>query len=423
MRNFSLIMDYYSREDVQKAILEASKNREIVGIYENGNFGKRPNIIQYQDDILQMVKSGMISFHGSVERWSNPMLLRSGMLPQEQDKLRIGWDLILDPDCSDFEIGKIAVKTIVEALKDHGIKSYYIKLTGGKGFHIGIPFEAFPKTINSKPIEKLYPELPRKIILYLKDYIREQLKENILAFDDPLSIAERIKKPIGEIIDQDGLDPFKVVEIDPMMANPRHMFRLPYSLHEKTLLVSLPISLSQLDKLKRGYAYPPRVKVSKKFLTEKPKLREASSLVVEASDWFETHKKEEKKIEYLGPKRKIREIPKKYFSPCIIKTLQGLQDGRKRSLFILITYLKNMGWSWEKLEDEIMKWNSKNIPPLQENYIRTQIRWHKRQPKNILPPNCDNNNFYKSIGTCVKDNYCRNLKNPINYAFRKMKKK
>ncbi len=82
-----------------------------------------------------------------------------------------------------------------------------------------------------------------------------------------------------------------------------------------------------------------------------------------------------------------------------------------------------MGWSWEKLEDEIMKWNSKNIPPLQENYIRTQIRWHKRQPKNILPPNCDNNNFYKSIGTCVKDNYCRNLKNPINYAFRKMKKK
>lgn len=419
----SIIREYYFRKDIQKAILSAAKDREIVGIYKNGNFGKRPNILQYENDVEEMVKSGIISFHGSVERWSNPMMLRAGMLPKDQDELRIGWDLIIDPDCPDFDLAKISVKTIVETLKDHGIKSYFIKMTGGKSFHVGIPFESFPKTINSKPIETLYPDLAKKVILYIRNYIKEPLKENFLAFDDPVSIATRIGKSIQEITDEDGLNSLEVVNIDPMMANPRHMFRLPYALHEKTFLASVPISISQLDKLKRGYGYPPKVKIWKKFLSEKPKLREASSLIVEALDRYELAKKEDVGLRPRPAGRKLKEIPKKYFSPCILKILDGLQDGRKRSLFILITYLKNMGWDWKKIEDEITKWNSKNIPPLAENYVRSQLRWHQRQPRNILPPNCSNKNFYLNIGTCAKDRYCQNIKNPINYAFRKMKKK
>jgi hypothetical protein len=430
MKNFSLIWNYYSRKDVQEALLEAAKDREIVGVFPSGNFGKRPNVLLYSNDILEMVKRSVVSFHGSVERWSNPMVLESGMIKQELDKLRIGWDLIIDPDCPDFEIAKLTTKIILEALKDHGVKNYSLKLTGGKSFHIGIPFEAFPEKINFQNTEKLYPELPQKIIEYLKDYVKEQLKEEFLALENPLAIAERLKKPITEITNKDGLDAFKVAQIDSMLVASRHMFRLPFSLHEKSLLVSLPVNPSELDKLKKEDAHPSKVKVSNKFLRRKMELKEANALIIEAMDWSEKYKIVEEKIPYTGPKRMIREITnKKYFPPCILKILNGLTDGKKRSVFILPNYLRNMGWDWDKVEKELLSWNKKNTPPLPERYIRTQLRWHKRQRRNLLPPNCLNENFYISMGVHLPDDICKGwtkkvtIKNPVNYPFRKMKKK
>ena len=427
MKNFSTVWRYYSREDVQQALLEVAKNREVVGVYANGNFDKRPNVLIYPEDIIQMVKKGVVSFHGSVERWSNPMALESGMLKQEMDKLRIGWDLIIDPDCPDFEIAKLTVKIIIQALEDHGIKNYSLKYTGGKSFHVGLPFESFPTKVNNKKTETLYPELPKSIIEYLKDYVREQLKEELLTLDTALAIAERVGKPITDITDENGLDPFKVVQIDSMIASPRHMFRLPYALHEKSLLVSVPIEVSQLDKLKKGYGNPLRVKVKTKFLTYKPELKEARSLVIEALDWTERHRVEEERVPYTTPRRRIRTVPKKYFPPCILKILQGLSDGRKRSVFILINFLRNMGWDWDKVEEELREWNTRNKPPLPNNYVKGQLRWHRRQKKNLLPPNCDNENFYVSIGVCRPDAVCKaetdeiTIKNPVNYPFRKMK--
>lgn len=430
MKNFSLIWNYYSRKDIQEVLLEAAKDREIVGVFSNGNFGKRPNVLIYSNDILEMVKGGVVSFHGSVERWSNPMALESGMIKQQLDKLRIGWDLIIDPDCPDFEIAKLTTKIIVEALKDHGIKNYSIKLTGGKSFHIGIPFEAFPEKVNFKKISKLYPELPQKIIEYLKDYVKEQLKEEILALDNPLSIAERVEKPIAEVTDKNGLNSLKVVQIDSMVVTSRHMFRLPFSLHEKSLLVSLPIDISKLEKLKKGYAYPPKVKILTKFLDRKLELKEANTIVVEALDWAEKHKIVEERIPYKGPKRRIKEITNKnLFPPCILRILNGLTDGRKRAVFILTNFLRNMGWNWDKIEKELLAWNEKNSSPLPQRYIRSQLRWHKRQRSNLLPPNCLNENFYISMGVHLPDDICKGgtkevtIKNPVNYPFRKMKKK
>ncbi len=430
MKNFSLIWNYYSRKDVQEALLEVAKDREIVGVFSNCNFGKRPNVLMYPKDILEMVKEGVVSFHGSVERWSNPMALESGMIKQQLDKLRIGWDLIIDPDCPDFEIAKLTTKIILEALKDHGITNYSVKLTGGKSFHIGIPFETFPEKINFQKTEKLYPDLPRNILEYMKDYVEEQLKEELLSLDNPLAMAERVGKSITEITDKDGLNAFKVVQIDSMLVTSRHMFRLPFSLHEKSLLVSLPVNPSELERLKKEDAHPSKVKVLTKFLHRKVDLKQASPLVIEAMDWAEKHKIVEEKVPYTGPKRKIREITnKKYFPPCILKILNGLSDGRKRSVFILANYLRNMGWDWDKVEKEILAWNKKNSPPLPRRYIRTQLRWHKRQRRNLLPPNCLNENFYVSMGVHLPDEVCKGwtkkvtIKNPVNYPFRKMKKK
>ena len=425
-----MVWNYYSRKEIQEALLEAAKDREIVGVFSNGNFGKRPNVLMYPDDILEMVKDGVVSFHGSVERWTNPMSLEPGMIKQQLDKIRMGWDLIIDPDCPDFEIAKLTTKIIIEALKDHGIKNYSLKLTGGKSFHIGIPFEAFPDKVNFKKTRELYPELPKKIIEYLKGYVEEQLKEEILALDNPLSISERVEKSVAEITNKDGLDPLKVVQIDSMVASSRHMFRLPFSLHEKTLLVSLPIDLSKLDKLKKGYAFPPKVKILAKFLNREVEIKEANSLVIEALDWTDKHKIVEEKAPYTGPKRKIKKIKdKKLFPPCILRILNGITDGRKRAVFILTNFLRNMGWSWSEVEKEILGWNEKNPRPLPQRYIKSQLRWHQRQRNNIIPPNCLNENFYINMGVHLPDDICRGytkevtIKNPVNYPFRKMKKK
>jgi DNA primase large subunit len=128
-------------------------------------------------------------------------------------------------------------------------------------------------------------------------------------------------------------------------------------------------------------------------------------------------------------KKKIKAIPEDYFPPCIKNILQGLSDGRKRSLFILTNFLKNMGWSLDKIENKINEWNSKNVPPLRNSYLRTQLRWHFRQERNLLPPNCDNENFYKDIGVCKPDEFCTDMgekiviKNPVNYPFKRLKKR
>jgi DNA primase large subunit len=104
-------------------------------------------------------------------------------------------------------------------------------------------------------------------------------------------------------------------------------------------------------------------------------------------------------------------------------------DGKKRSVFILVNFLRNMGWDLDKIEKKLSEWNEKNYPTLRTNYLRGQLRWHFRQDRNLLPPNCDNQNFYRSLGICNPDKFCKSnteritLKNPVNYPFRKMKKK
>jgi len=420
MVDFTLVWNWYSRESVLNALVEISKNREVVCVYKDLSFGKRPDIIQYPADILQSVAEGAIAFHGSVERWSQPMKLDVGMSKEELDELRIGWDLILDPDVSDFEVAKIVTLQIVEALKDHGVRSISVKFTGGKSFHVGVPFESFPEKINFQPTSSLYPELFQKIIEYIKDYIRERLRDELLAFETPHNLAKRVGKKLDEIVDENGLDPFKMISLD--VFSSRHLFRLPYSLNEKTLLVSVPIKPEKILSFKKEDALPKNVRVEEKFLEPKAK-GDAEGLVVEALDWYSRRKEKVERISKPSRVVKKRRIPKEFFPPCIKKTLSGLSDGRKRSIFVLVTFLRNMGWSDEEIEKEIYAWNERNIPPLRTNYIRTQLRWHFRQKRELLPPNCDNPTFYSDYKVCTPDEVCKGIKNPINYPFKVLKKR
>ena len=113
---------YYSRSDIQKAIYEFSKNKEICPRYLE-DFGKRPDSFQYPSDVFEMVKKGATSFNCSEEIWEDPMKIVTGMSEEQANQLRIGWDLIIDIDSKYIDYSKICAEIIINFLKFHRIKN------------------------------------------------------------------------------------------------------------------------------------------------------------------------------------------------------------------------------------------------------------------------------------------------------------
>jgi DNA primase catalytic subunit len=401
---------YYSREEIRNFLIEFGKDREVVGVFDSGSYSQRPNVVLYSKDILAMVNSGVLEFHSSLERWSQPMSLRSN----NYEKLRKGWDMIFDIDCELFEHGKIAGQVFIWGLRKHGIRNFSIKFTGGTGFHLGIPWECIPKEVDYKASVKQFPDLARKIIMYLKDFVRERLERELFKKFSPEDLAKQVNKPLGKILTDEGMNPYEVVDVDPILISPRHLFRMPYSLNKNTFLVSLPLKPFELDTFERNQARPDKIRVDEGFL-DKYETDEAGLLISEAVDWWSRKRRERKE----KMKRKIlitRAIPKGLFPPCIKTIFGGLADGRKRSLFILLNFLRSVKWDWNSIEKLISEWNEKNKPPLRENYIRGQIRWHKSRPESILPPNCFHPGWYSDFEVCKPDEKCKTIKNPVNYA-------
>src|SRR3989338_4848135 len=104
---------YYSNPSVKEAILKFSKDREIVPRYFEG-FGKRPDSLQYESDIMGLVNKGATSFHASEEIWEDPLKISSDMTQEELSKIRKSWDLLIDVDSKYLDVSKILSKIIIE---------------------------------------------------------------------------------------------------------------------------------------------------------------------------------------------------------------------------------------------------------------------------------------------------------------------
>lgn len=417
------VRKYYSRKDVQKEIFEAGKNREVA-IQYGESFGKRPDILEVLGDVKDIVKDNATSFHVSEEHWSNPLLLKPGMSKRELDGLRTGWDCILDIDCKFYEYSKITAKLLIEAIQFHDIENIGLKFSGNRSFHIAIPFKSFPLRVNNIPTKDLFPDGVRVIASYLKKLIRDQLSEGILSLNSLKEIVKASGKSEKDLVKKGVFDPFKIVELDSILISSRHLYRSPYSLNEKSWLVSIPIKLKQLNNFKLSSAKIENVETGIKFLP-KVETEEASTLIIQAFDW---HQKRIKKDDIKTYRTISTELPKiaitnqEVFPHSINNMLQGIQkDGRKRAVFILITFLRNLGWSFDEIEKELLEWNPKNYEPLREGYIRSQVRWHKQQKKALLPPNYDNDAYYKDLGIFDKRDTFNNVKNPVNYTMRRVR--
>ncbi len=421
------IIAYYSRRDIQKAIWESAKDREVA-VRINESFAKRPDTIEMPGDVADWARKGATSFHISEERWVNPLDLKTGTTKKQLDELRKGWDLIIDIDTAFWEYAKLTAYYVVEALKFHNITCMGVKFSGNKGFHISVPFEAFPDEVNGIKTKDLFPESLRVIAAYLQNMIKGHLSEAILQKEHISQIAAKAGKTIAEITANNEFDPFRIVEIDTVLISSRHMFRAPYSLHEKAGLVSLPIKPDEILTFEKEKAKPFAVKPALKFIDrEAAKQNEASYLIIQAFDWDKRAKREgraEDKLNAAAERKKEAGIDdekiivkEEYFPPCMKKILSSkLDDGKKRALFLLLKFLLHSGWAWEDIEKRLYEWNNNHPEPLRENYVMEQISWHKKQKIIVLPPNCDKAEYYKELQFCNPLPLCSKIRNPVNFA-------
>jgi hypothetical protein len=502
---------YYAKPEVQKAILEFARDREVVPRYFEG-FGKRPDILQYNNDIIGLVKRGATSFHSSEEIWHNPLNLNSDMQMREMNDLRKSWDLLIDIDSPFLDFSKIAAKLLIKHLEGYGIRNYGIKFSGSKGFHIIVSGRAFPREFDGKQMSESFPEWPRAICEYLiekikPDYNREIGKQDInfkalekrtkltkeelteiicpncsalakkgmitkyicndcgdsIERKDVKSITKKLKclnKGCGGILEvleqkdyficeacgetsweklaegkgkmvlsdsakestnynegfEEGISGNKLAGFDLVLVASRHLFRMPYSLHEKTALASVVLEKEEIENFNPRDADPWKVKTREFYPMNEE--NEARRLLVDALAWKKTQKDWEEKEEtkkYSGMKtnfedEKIEGVTDEMFPKPIAKLLKGLEDGKKRGLFVLLTFFKSIGFSAAEINERVKKWNEKNSPPLREGYVRAQIDWHMKQKKKILPPNYENAAFYKDLGLLDKK---PEVKNPL----------
>lgn len=404
---------YYNRREIREAIFLESKDREFCWMMYDGRFGRRPYSLLNPDDIIELVKKGAVSFHISVERWENPLLLRQNMKKEEMDEIRKGWDLLIDVDSPSLQLSKDFTKFLIYLLEEHGIERYGLKFSGSKGFHIIVPFESFPKSINGTPVKDMFPEIPRIV----GEYFMEILKED---FKNYLEKKYTIKE-LSDLTGKEIKENFKIsdiVQIDSIVMSKRHLFRAPYSLNEKSWLVSLPIK--KVERFDPEIAKPENISTERRFLPE-GRENEAKYLFEVAYEWYRLRSIEEKierGIRAVGVKLKGR-IPVELYPPCIRRIMRGLEDGRKRALFILSNFLANIGWDDDGIEDFIREWNGRNNPPLKESYISSQMKWFKKRRQKYTPPNCENEGYYKDMGVCIPDEFCKNIRNPLSYVIRR----
>src|SRR3989344_1056090 len=149
MLTIGTVLRYYKRKDIQEAIVEHARDREVAPRY-NDQFGSRPDMLQYATDILEFAKKNATSFHCSEERWKNPLQLSAELKQHELAALRSGWDLVIDVDCKSWELSKLIAYSVIDIIKSFGISAVSVKFSGNKGVHIGVPFEAFPARVHGK---------------------------------------------------------------------------------------------------------------------------------------------------------------------------------------------------------------------------------------------------------------------------------
>jgi len=334
---------------------------------------------------------------------------------KQSQEILTNYESLFNSDVSVVEVKEIIKKenALVYDISVEETESFFgnyypilLHNSGSKGFHLIIPWKAFPKKVNNVNTSDMFPEWPRIIIKYIAEQTKKQLIEEISNLTKPNKYVKDFTAP-EEVIP------------DLILISPRHLFRAPYSLHEKTALASVVLKPEEIDDFELKDANPLKVKV-KNFVPDSRE-GEARELLLQALDWYKEFESSDKdKIkqykEFDFKPIKFEKLSEEQFPPSIQKILKGVSDGRKRALFILINLFRSIGLDKDELEKRIYDWNKKNKVSLKEGYLKSQFSWAYRN-KPVLPPNFDKD-YYKGIGIIPTEEEIR-YKNPVNYMVKK----
>jgi hypothetical protein len=492
----SRALRHYLRRDVASAIADECENREVAVRFVD-RFGKRPERIDTAPEVFEFSRSAATSFHISEELWSDPLTIETGMSERDTREKRIGWDLIIDVDCPDWELSKTIARCMLNALDSYGIRTRSIKFSGNKGFHIGVPTEAFPVTITTDTdtyrTSDLFPDVTRIMLKLLAQRVADEQMHihetslelagayypwsflaELIGVDERDIIVRRCERcgASGTAINHfrcgicqrefyekkdyvacpdhgpdsvtlvgaecsacrsrafsaPEIDIESILHLDTMLISNRHMFRSPYSLHEKSGLVSVVIPEQALSIFEKSMAKPEYLATPLPFLSNAVRLmakpNEGRELLVRA---LTHHEEDATRMPQYSDEVDLPDeaISEEHFPPSITRILKGimsggepLKDGRKRSVLILINFLRCVGWDQQSVEQRLFAWNQALEDPLREVYIKGQLR-HAFRNAPVLPPNYENKEYYLDIGVYEPDTLERTLKNPVQYAKRK----
>ncbi|MEA3248075.1 MAG: hypothetical protein U9Q73_00030, partial [Nanoarchaeota archaeon] len=204
--------------------------------------------------------------------------------------------------------------------------------------------------------------------------------------------------------------------VDIVLVSPRHLFRAPYSLHEKTAFASIVLDKDKIETFKPTDADPLKITTPKSFMPNSEE-GEAKQLLIRAIEEAHENKPEEKTKKYEGESINLKGlmITEKMYPPIIKKLLLGIKDdGRKRALSLILSFFVSLEFPQDFIEEKIETWNKKNYQPLKQGYIKSQILWYAKNKR--LPPNYDKP-IYKEFG--IHSPPEPGMKNPINYTIKK----
>ncbi|MFH0912616.1 MAG: DNA primase small subunit domain-containing protein [Patescibacteria group bacterium] len=150
-----------------------------------------------------------------------------------------------------FDLVKIVGYEMAKLLDKKGVK-YLLKFSGNRGFHF------------MWSVGKIKPNW-----LSLRKQIRELAKEleNILQkkYADKFYCITPKKNPILTTSSTDKATA-KSILIDEQIIHKNGMIRSPYSIHPKTGLVSVPLTVNQILRFNRDSALPAKVKIQRIIL-------------------------------------------------------------------------------------------------------------------------------------------------------------
>ena len=293
-----------------------------------------------------------------------------------------------------------------------------------------ISIERLANNISFNSIKKIEKDLKENPDL-LKKIVKGLIKKIFEKYNDEKEILEKVSKVLSVYL--------LVPKIDSIVVSSRHLIRAPYSYNEKSGLISVPIDRETFLKVKTSeikeflleISKPKNVIVNKNFFGFVEKKVRILSLIEDALRFKEQNeiKKNEELLKKLtkdseqSSNRLNKKIKEEFFPPCIKNILRGLEDGKKRALFILMNFLYYSGYSVEEIEKIIWDWNKRNKVPLKDNYIKSQLKWFRKitaKGRFYLLPNCDKKDYYQDIGICKPDNLCKKIKNPLTYVKKKV---